>query len=759
MADEQGFQLKPIHPIATLLGHLRLIALCGVCGSMLLGVAVMLKVKPNFMSEAVIEIGESQSRILVFQEEQRFASRVAYTDYVNTQLSYILNNETLALAIEKIEKPNPQLTPAGGDIEKAIGLLRGMLKVAPVRDSHLVTIQVESKVPGGLEDCANALVEAYLELNREREIGQNLNRIDFLRKELDLRKRELQETYELLARYTRNLGTYNFAEEANPHDINIAFLREALNGAYISRLDAENDYEAITFSSAKERELGIEPLITQHVRSDSTLSGFRENVRQLEEQVRAGTTTFTPDHPEYQRVVERLKLARERLAEAEQASRAEAVAIYGGRMTIDQQVKLAQAEAELMSSRNSERELEGRISAEKQLLIDTTTDFLRAAKTKVELANLEERIQVVESRIDDLSLESNAPSRVRLNSRAQPPAGPQGDKRLILLIAVAGLSFCGGLILAFALDFLKPNIIDPRHIAQIIGSGTTGVLAHVDGIDDMGQLLRNAPHRYHADEFRRFFPKIFTPKSAEDRREIITVISLSHGCGVTSLVLNCMTHLEHMGRRGSLVEVSKSGEELIQRTEGWGLAEVEPGLSKDINAFYPLSLRVSPEGCEFFHFETPHLKEAVSNEIMLAKLLEELKQRNGLVLIDAPPLLKDSEAELLCKLSDVVVLVVSPNNNPGELKKGMSILRGLGVQKCAVIANNLPLFPGGYISRAIVEYEGGSVKFHLVKEIVDALIDAVNIGGDLKKLFSKKSQGPVNFREEAKGNADAKSKQ
>ncbi|CAM2010054.1 exopolysaccharide transport family protein [Acanthopleuribacter pedis] len=756
MADEQGFQLKPIHPIATLLGHLRLIFLCGVAGTLVLGMGVMLKVKPNYMSEAVIEIGESQSRILVFQEEQRFASRVAYTDYVNTQLSYILNNETLALAVEKVEKPNAQLAPAGGDLKKSIALVRGMLAVSPVRDSHLVTIQVESKVPDGLEDIANALVEAYLELNREREIGQNLNRIDFLRKELDLRKRELQETYELLARYTRNLGTYNFAEEANPHDINIAFLREALNGAYITRLDAENEYEAITFASAKERELGIEPLVTQHVRSDTTLSGFRENVRELEEQVRSGTTTFTEDHPEYRRIVERLKLARERLAEAEAASREEAIAIYGGRMTIDQQVELAQAEAALMSSRNSEREIEGRIASEKQLLIDTTTDFLRAAKTKVELANLEERIQVVESRIDDLSLESNAPSRVRLNSRAGPPGGPQGDKRIILLIAVAGLSFCGGLMLAFALDFLKPNIIDPRHIGQIIGSGVTGVLAHVDKIDDMGQLLRNAPHRYHADEFRRFFPKIFTPKSDADKREIITVISLSHGCGVTSLVLNCMTHLEHMGRRGSMVEVSSSGEELIQRTEGWNLREADADISQELRSFYPLSLRVSPEGCEFFHFETPHLKEAVSNEIMLGKLLDELKQRNSLVLIDAPPLLKDSEAELLCKMSDVVVLVISPNNNPGELKKGMSILRGLGVQKCAVIANNLPLFPGGYISRAIVEYEGGSVKFHLVKEIVDALIDAVNIGGDIKKLFSKKQKGPVNFREEAQGGPKSK---
>ncbi|CAM2064269.1 hypothetical protein SCOR_02800 [Sulfidibacter corallicola] len=736
MADEQGFQLKPIHPIATVLGHLRLIVLCGIAGTFLLGMAVMLKVKPSFQAEAVIEIGETQSRILVFQEEQRFASRVAYTDYVNTQLSYIVNDETLTYAIEKMDLPNAQLTP-GEKEGDTLRLLRGMLNVAPVRDSHLVTIRAESTVQRDLDVVVNAVTDAYLERHKARERGQNLNRIEFLKKELDLRQRELQQTYERLAQYTRNLGTYNFAEEANPHDLNIAFLRDALNGAYINRLEAENQYEALAFSGAKERELGIDPMIRQYVQEDGSISSIRESLRELETAVREGQTVYKPDHPEYVRMVERLELARIRLENAEQTSREEAQNIYGGRMDIEQQVELAEAEASLITRRNTERELETRMESEKQLLIGTTTDFLRAAKTKVELANLEERIQVIQSRIDDLSLESNAPSRIRQNSRATSPLGPQKDKRKLLLIAVCGLSFAAGLFLAFALDFLKPNIVDPRHIAQIVGSPVTGVLPHVEHLDDTGQLLRDAPERYHADQFRRFFPKIFTPKSSDDRRDILTVVSLSHGCGVTSIALNCMTHLERMSRPGSLIEISGSGEELQDRTEGWGLKAKELDLDPELEQLFGLKLRVSPQGNEFLHFAKHHLKDSVSNEQLLRRLLVELRERTGLLVVDAPPLLKDSEAELLCKLSDVVILVVSPNNNPGELKKGMTILRGLGVKKCAIIANDLPLFAGGYISKAIVEYEGGNPRFHLARQVVNALRDALDLRADLKRLLGK----------------------
>ena len=97
-----------------------------------------------------------------------------------------------------------------------------------------------------------------------------------------------------------------------------------------------------------------------------------------------------------------------------------------------------------------------------------------------------------------------------------------------------------------------------------------------------------------------------------------------------------------------------------------------------------------------------------------------------------------AESEFLCTRSDIVVLVVSgPKTSAGQLKRSVNMLEELGVARCAVIANDLPILPGGYFSKAIAARDGKNIKHSLAREIVKALTEK---GPIPRNLFRKKRE-------------------
>lgn len=717
MADE--FQLKPIHPIATVLNNLRIILLVGVLGTVLGAAAILMKVKPSYRAEAVVEVRMVQNRILVFDPENQFVSRLQYTDFVNTQVGYIASRENLSEAIDRINFPNPALVPAPTKQETIQRLMR-MIEIQPVHDTYFLTIAVNGIQPNGLAEIANAIMSSYLDSVSEQQVGVDDTRRLFLRGDLAQKRAELEKLYDSLANYSRDLGTFNFQETSNPHDANLEFLREALNNAYLARVEAESRYESLVQSYRLQREAGVGPLVDEFVYEDRNTQNMRDQTFEVQEELTRQSALMTEDHPSVRINRERAAASERYLQDALERSRQTATGIFEGRMELEYTRDLAEAQAEMNAKRQIEEDLKERIRAEQEALDQTTASFLKAAQTKAEIVNLEERIVNISARLDDLSLEANAPGRIRVKSEAINPLFPLKDRRKLFLIAVCGMSFMAGLFLAFVKDFLNPYIVDPRHVAQIIGGPPTGDLAYVEDLDDFGQLLRVAPQRYHADRFRRMMPRLFTENEDGSRRKVFTVLSLSHDGGATSFGLNCMTHLQNVEMPAAYLEVtSATRSSLPKRLSDWSLSSQTLNLPEELDRAYPLKALKSDRSHSFFYFEEPCGKESISNQELLEGLVGNLSDRFGTLIIDAPPLLKESEAEIFCQMADVVVLVVAcPETKVGELRKGMSVLKGLGVKRVAVIANKLPILPGGYFGKAIAEYEGKNPRFQLAREVI-----------------------------------------
>ena len=736
MAEEQAPQLqfKPIHPIATVLNHIRLIVACGCFGTILLGTVVMLKVKPSYKSEAAFEVSLVHSRILVWDAEKQFSSRNHYMDYVRTQISYLLGEENIRATMQSIPIPNEAFQPFE-DPRQNLNMFRGMFAVTPVRDTHLVSISVSSNQPKDLDLCINALMDTFLERTAEAEMGKTDTRRLYLEEELKETQAELEEKYRLLAEFTSELGTFNFLEAYNPHDQTISFLRTSLNNAFIGRVNAEHEYDAMLETATRRQGLDFDAQAQEESVRDPTVVALTSRILELKSELQQQSALLRPDHPDIVRLKNLLETTERDLAESQAQSEQRVTDIIVGKMTVDDQQELAEAQAEFNARKGAEDDIKERYDEETQRLVETTPRFLRAAQTKIQIQRLETRITNIKSRIEEIVIESKSPSRFKIQSRAVEPQFPENDKRKILLVLICGMSFMGGLFLAFAADFLDSEIVDPRYIGSLVGARPTGVFYNVNFLHDFGQLLRLAPERYISDQFRRMMPRIISAGEGTKKDTLFTVVSLSHGCGATSIALNMMWHMRNINRKAGLFEVCEGKDRVYERVADWGLKRKMFDLPEHLQKSFDLEMEYG-NGLEFYHNRQSYGKEALSNEDMLKELLVEMKARNDVLIVDAPPLLKDSEAELLCKYADVVILVISgPINKSGEIKRGVALLKELGVKKCAVIANGLPLIPGGYFKKMIATYEGTERRYHMLEELLESIQKASGLSPETFNRF------------------------
>ncbi|MDJ0836701.1 MAG: hypothetical protein QNK37_09295 [Acidobacteriota bacterium] len=713
----EGLKFKPLHPVATILNHLRLIGVVTVLGTVILGTFILLKVRPEFMSEAGVEVELRQGRVLFWDQEKQFGSRTQYTDFVNTQVNYIVSFENVMEALSRVDLSQTAFVP-GEDPQSTYFRFIPMMEVKAVRNTNLISVAVKDSQPKGLALFANALVDTYMDRVREHEMAKNDSRIQHLEAELKRKREELADRNELMTEYSLELGTLNLSRETNPHDESLTYLRDELNQAVVNRVKAENAYKGLAEKVRKERDLNLDPLVEELILQDLSAIEMRNRVLANREELNRQSGSMTRNHPNRQRLEEEVQRSQDYLDNIQEELRQKAEGILEGKQLLEQERALIENRSAYDNAVKNETEMRTLYEAEMADLKKITPIFLTASQVSDEIENDKARIAQIESRMEELAIEAREPLRFRIQSRARDPLFPTRDRRKLFLLVAVFFSLALGLAAAFALDLFEPSVIDARHMAEVIGARPTGILFK-DNKRDYARLMRDHPETFHADQFRRMMPRIFGAENSEAK--IFTVVALANGHGTTAVALNCAAHLERTGRGACLLQLPATDSDLPHHLQGWNLDREEVTVGLDSNHEIQLVRQFSNRGLSCYYPEDARGKFELSNPELLQSLLKQLSERRGALLIDAPPLFQNSEAELLCRLADTVILVVNgPKIAAGALSRGMNLLEELGVKQCAVIANGLPVLPGGYYTRAKAAFEGRDLKYPLLHDITAA---------------------------------------
>ncbi len=664
-----------------------------------LTVFVVLNMKPLFSSKATLLIEAQQAKAVKIEEVYGINSM--QQEYYLTQFEILKSRSIAETVIDRLQLaehpdfiPEPSLTSmikeqlpflpaeatelsaedkAARAKEKLIEKFVGRLSIEPVRKTQLVNITFESHDAKLAAAVANAVGDAYIESQLEAKMGitQKANtwlggRLGELRLRLDQSEQALQE--------------FRIREGL----IDVAGVR-SLGSQELERLGTE-----ITVARAKKAQVdGFIRVISQYG-SDKI-----DRIESLPE---------ITAHPGVQNVKREQVTAERKVSELSK--------IYGPKHP-----KLLAAKSELLSVQDNLREqirklitgIESEAQTATQNLNSLEAEMARAKVQYQDLSGKETEYQRLQREVEtnrqlfDTFMARQKETEVagdfnsaiaRFTDRAMPATDPFKPKRklIVVLAFIAALGF--GVIVAFVMESLNDTIKTNQDIEQLLQQRALGMLPTVPG--KMADTERNKlffdPEQRQFSEAVRSIRTSISLLAIDKPLQVIEVTSSIPEEGkstVSSNIAFAYAQLEKV----LLIDADMRKPTVAKR---FGLPAFQPGLANYLAETESLAdciVTDEKSGVDILAAGAIPLNplELLSNPRFEA-LLTELKSRYSKIIIDTPPVHAVSDALVLSRFADAVVVVVKADHTrSGLIQHSLSKLVTAHAKVFGVVLNDLDM--------------------------------------------------------------------
>jgi polysaccharide biosynthesis transport protein len=574
------------------------------------------------------------------------------------------------------------------------------LKVEEIRGTDIVEVRFTTPDPALSALLAAAHTQAYLDSNEEARRGNDVTAQEFLGRQLDEARKQVEGAEAALSRFAVEHPSVAVNEEQKTVGQRITDLSSQLTKAEGARVALQTRYEFLTrkapgdlLASFLDRP-GIQKL---HL----ALLDLRAE--------RAGLDgRLGPNHPQSQEL-------RRQQAEIEEQLRAE--------VTQEVEAVRSRYDAARLAEEELRRKLD-RLGAKAIELRDLGTRY-QLLKNNVETAHAL-HASLLKQRMETGVNAELVASNVRVIERAEVPFRPsKPNVPLNLTLGVlAGLML--GVGVAFSCEYFDQSVKSTQDVEDLLllptlatipnfeqarratvrgphvrrlptssdgngaaarnGNGTTHTL---DGQSDL--VLLREPWSQVAEAFRSLRTAVlFTARGAPPKVVVVTSAVAAEGKTVGSL--NLATALAEAGSRVLLLEADLRHPR-CHRTLGVdaarGLASVLAGqeeLESVIHSLEAPRLSFIPAGTV-----PPNPAELVSSA-RLREIVASLRSRYDFVIVDTPPVLPVTDAVVLAREADAVVLVVRGHGTPsGLVREARDRLLMTGAPLLGVVVNDVDL--------------------------------------------------------------------
>lgn len=257
------------------------------------------------------------------------------------------------------------------------------------------------------------------------------------------------------------------------------------------------------------------------------------------------------------------------------------------------------------------------------------------------------------------------------------PGGPSSPKPIRNTILGAFLGFLVGLVLALLRDRFDQRVRDRQAVEQIVDAPVLGIIPHTPSLHRM-LALRPGGDPAAAEAFRALRTRVIYAALKQGYRSIM-ITSAEPYAGKTATAANLAVALAQADTRVVLV----SGD--LHRAGLWryfperkkvGLADVLAGDENLDDVLIPTdqdNLWLLPSGT------VDKLPEAALGSPEMLAVIQQLRQRADIVLVDSAPVLGVSDALDLASVVDAALLTVDARTaKKGMLRETVDDLRSVG---------------------------------------------------------------------------------
>ncbi len=605
-------------------------------------------------------------------------------NFLSTQREIVASNPVLALAIAS---PKLQGLRTFSDQASKFDLLKKKLGVEVGKKVDLLSVSFEGKYPEENTAIVNAVVQAYIDFERDRR--QNSAQSAVLALNLEKQKTEAdlaRKNSELLAfRAANNLMDVG-ANASQSNQVQTHSLNDALTQADLDVVSARTQYNQairqIQANPGLKKQLDDSTTADPADASPQDLEMLRQELSMAKARAREMQREFLPGHPT-------VKLSEQRVDQ----------------LTV-QLVRALQAQLALAEAKKAE--LQQLLDEEKLTAIRQSAAAVEFNRLSANIAHLQQIVDSLDRRSRELSLSGDdSDVTISVLETAHPDEHPTKPQKSLSLMMGLLTGLFAGAFTAAVRDRYDRRVNTPRDVQSLLGLEVLATLpaisAEVTPVDRAMQA-HLAPESEIAEAFRGLCTSLLYAGNGKSVK-ILLVASPSSGEGRSTIASNLAISLAESGARVLLVDA-----DLRSPMQDWIFGSATAGVrdfapTVDDAAGLSGLCQISRSGVKRLDVLTTSssIKDPIRflNDRSFAEHLEKLADEYDQIIVDSPPIRSAPDTRILAAYCDAALLVLRPGiSSRLDAEKALQSLHRIGASVIGVVLNNISTESGKGMGKA-----------------------------------------------------------
>ncbi|KAA3293007.1 polysaccharide biosynthesis tyrosine autokinase [Akkermansia sp. BIOML-A17] len=643
---------------------------------LVISLVVTLLMPPSFRATSKFQIKRPRPVMGIGTGEDVVASSNMTDNYIPMQYSVLTSSEVLKVVSKKLNLA----AEWGMTDELAATNLAGMIKVYPRRATDLVDVIVSGPDPKLVQNIAKAVPEAY---KQDREMRENRlvetaikSLQDVLREQEDIVNDKMMALKKLIAENDYLPST--MYRSGDNRVMTGAMEDEDFRNSKAQLMKFEKDEQELAAYVAEIQRLPDDKLMdyvtnsdllnAEILAADSLRKTYQEYMEKDKERETLKSQNLGPKHPKMVALQETANILKEKLSKE----------LVGLRSSLKSKLEMVAASRMKWEKIVAQKEEDLRHHVMKMPVYEQTSREYDTALDQLKTLDARYKDEIARLRVPRESIEM-------YDNPLLPSAPYKPDVTLNLAVgAVAGLLL--GVGLALLLEFMDTSVKTMEDVERALQVPVLGIIPkNVPILHSAGSLGPDA------EAYRILRTNIeFNKKGLEEIS--LTFVSGSAGEGKTTTLCN----LAYICAQGGYATLMIDGDLRRSKLHRYYELDNEVGLTSYLLEDYPLedvifqtpveNLYVMPAG------PIPFDPSGALNSRKFSELLQEVKQRFDIVLVDSPPILGVSDSAVIVSEVDMTLMVVQPRKLPLKaLLRQKQVIESVGGNLAGVVMNNVDI--------------------------------------------------------------------
>jgi len=641
-----------------------IVATWAVC--MLAGVIYAYQAKPMFRAIARLQIDPESAGVLNINSAISYGNKDQ--DYLQTQYRNLENRSLIQEIIEKL-KLDTEDERYKSALDK-VTAVDADLKIAPIRLTRLVEIQVTHPSANQAEKIANTLLTIFLRRNIDEKKSKSLQGFNILNQEATAKEIELATLQKDLQKYRTSKGMISLVDEQNIDAITMRDLKMAYE-----TIRSQTDSATKTAQQAQQAVAeGKDISEFGPIAKDEQVAVLRRSINMNNSKLASLRTRYRAKHPKVVQTLTELQADTEKLRdEAERAYRS---------LLVDSQLQ-KDREAEAL---RKYQEAERRVFALGDAKIDY--DIMEQKLKRVELIYQTILSKAREFDIGTKDLLQN----MKVVDQAVVPLKPvRPNKPLIFVGSIIG-GFAIAIGLALFINFLDDSIKSQEDVENILHVPFLGYIPNIKSTSVVERDLQAHLHPTSsaAEGFRTLRAAVSLTRNSEKLR-VVSVTSTIPSEGKSLVASNLAIVTAQTGLRTLLVDADlrrPSVHKAFQLQSPVGLSAY---LAERVNSVAEIAHTTEVPNLDVVCCgATPSNPSELISSKRMVQFLDEAAQRYDRVVLDCPPVSAVADPLVVGAMADGVVFVTKFNKIRREhAVRSVQRIQDAGIHIVGLVLNDI----------------------------------------------------------------------